>query len=96
MLENHYQCPHDDAEWHDEWHHQCNDRCPECGCEIEPYLSFDLTDQDIEQRQDRYLRIVRWAQRRYTNGGYLVISRGEAPSIYTRIEQAAFRRYMAL
>lgn len=44
---------------------------------------------------DRYLRIVHWARDRYTDSdGYLVKSVGRVPSVYTRIEAAAWNRYM--
>jgi len=39
---NHYRCPNDGTEWTDEWSCQCNDRCPTCNAEIEPYESEDL------------------------------------------------------
>lgn len=42
---NHYRCPCG-AEWHDCWDVQCNDRCPSCGLEIEPYASDDAEGQD--------------------------------------------------
>lgn len=45
---NHYQ--HCDTEWADEWSCACNDRCPSCDSEIEPYTSEDLTplpDDDL-------------------------------------------------
>jgi hypothetical protein len=29
--------------WTDEWSCACNDRCPECNAEIEPYASEDLS-----------------------------------------------------
>ena len=45
--------------------------------------------------RDRYLRLCRWAQRRYASGdGRLVISRGGVPSAYSRVEEAAARRYL--
>lgn len=43
---NHYR--HDDCpvrpgvEWDDSWSCMCNDRCPECGAEIEPYESEEV------------------------------------------------------
>jgi hypothetical protein len=46
---NHY-C-HDDCpvepgiEWDDEWDCMCNDRCPACNAEIEPYESEDITKE---------------------------------------------------
>lgn len=43
---------------------------------------------------DRYLRIVRWARLRYTRNGYLVISAGGKPSVYSRIEIAAWSRHV--
>lgn len=44
---------------------------------------------------DRYLRIVKWARKRYAGAdGLLTIAVGKQPSTYTRIEHAAFRRYV--
>lgn len=44
---------------------------------------------------DRYLRVVYWARARYTdNTGLLVISRGGNPSMFSRIEAAAWRKYI--
>ena len=43
----------------------------------------------------RYLAIADWAAKRYaTAEGYIVMSHGLVPSIYSRIELAAFRRYV--
>lgn len=41
---------HDDckAHWVDLWSCGCDDRCPTCGAEIEPYSSLDV--RDIEKR----------------------------------------------
>ncbi|NOV30743.1 hypothetical protein [Methylomonas sp. ZR1] len=36
---NHYRCPYCQTEWEDEWDCACNDRCPHCNKEIEPYES---------------------------------------------------------
>ena len=36
---NHYYCSACQQEWHDEWDCECNDRCPTCNTEIEPYQS---------------------------------------------------------
>ncbi|WP_313479181.1 hypothetical protein, partial [Stutzerimonas kunmingensis] len=33
---------HCGAEWQDAWSCQCNDECPVCGAEIEPYRSEDF------------------------------------------------------
>ena len=45
-------------------------------------------------RFDRYLAIVAWAKRRYTRDGWLTIKIGGKPTVYTRIEMAAARRYL--
>jgi hypothetical protein len=53
-LRNHYRCAHEDrpaqnyppAEWTEDWSCACNDRCPVCNAEIEPYQSDDLAAQD--------------------------------------------------
>lgn len=42
---NFYRCPDDNTEWDNEDDCTCNDRCPECGKEIEPYKSEDITDE---------------------------------------------------
>lgn len=39
---NFYRCPADGTTWADSWSATCNDRCPKCGREIEPYKSEDL------------------------------------------------------
>lgn len=45
---------------------------------------------------DRYLAIVGWARKRYTDSkGLLVLSKGSQLSVYSRIEQAAWRKYKA-
>jgi len=43
---------------------------------------------------DRYLRVVYWAQKRYTVGGLLVTYKGLVPAKYTRIERAAARKFL--
>lgn len=37
---NYYLCPCGE-EWEDKWDCQCNDHCPKCNKEIEPYISDD-------------------------------------------------------
>lgn len=39
---NHYRCPYDGTEWEDVWDCTCNDRCPTCDKEIEPYENEDF------------------------------------------------------
>jgi len=39
---NKYRCPDDGTEWEDEHSAACNDRCPTCNKEIEPYESEDI------------------------------------------------------
>lgn len=42
-------------EWVDRWDCCCNDRCPQCNKEVEPYISDDgsLTDEEIEAARQR-------------------------------------------
>jgi hypothetical protein len=42
MFRNYYRCPNDGAAWIAEWSCMCNDRCPICRAEIEPYDSEDI------------------------------------------------------
>jgi len=39
LWRNFYLCPDCDVEWEDVWDCQCNDRCPSCNKEIQPYKS---------------------------------------------------------
>lgn len=39
---------HCDVEWQNKWSCMCNDRCPVCGGEIEPYNSIDESDEDTD------------------------------------------------
>lgn len=48
----------------------------------------------MDQRVARYLDLVRWARARYTRRGVLMLSMDGRLSPYSRIERAAFRRYL--
>lgn len=39
LFNNFYHCPVCDEKWEDEWDSTCNDHCPGCDAEIEPYHS---------------------------------------------------------
>ena len=41
---NLYRCDDCEVEWEDVWDCTCNDKCPECHAEIEPYKSIDAED----------------------------------------------------
>jgi hypothetical protein len=41
-FQNFYTCPHDGEEWEDTWSSACNDKCPSCNAEIEPYKSVEV------------------------------------------------------
>lgn len=41
LWRNYYECPCG-CVWEDVWGCQCNDKCPECGKEIEPYESEEI------------------------------------------------------
>lgn len=49
---------------------------------------------DQPARAARYLDLIRWARARYSVGGVLLLSEGGVLSPYSRIERAAFRRYL--
>lgn len=48
---NYYRCPCG-AVWHDCWDAQCNDRCPSCRREIEPYASEDAEGEEDFSLED--------------------------------------------
>ena len=39
---NFYQCSDCGTKWTDEWDCACNDRCPKCSSETEPYDSVEI------------------------------------------------------
>lgn len=41
---NYYRCPDDGAVWAMAWSCMCDDRCPKCNHEIEPYKSETQAD----------------------------------------------------
>lgn len=45
---NQYRCPYCQTEWEDVWDCGCNDRCPDCNKEIEPYESALLEGESAE------------------------------------------------
>jgi len=45
---NHYRCPYCQTEWEDVWDCGCNDRCPNCNKEIEPYESSVIEGESAE------------------------------------------------
>jgi hypothetical protein len=45
---NQYRCPTCQTEWEDVWDCGCNDRCPDCNKEIEPYESALIEGESVE------------------------------------------------
>ncbi|MDX8125930.1 hypothetical protein QLH52_01425 [Methylomonas sp. OY6] len=45
---NQYRCPYCQTEWEDSWDCGCNDRCPDCNKEIEPYESTSIESESSE------------------------------------------------
>jgi len=45
---NQYRCPYCQTEWEDGWDCGCNDRCPDCNKEIEPYESALIEGESAE------------------------------------------------
>ncbi len=45
---NQYRCPYCQTEWEDVWDCGCNDRCPDCNKEIEPFASALLEGESAE------------------------------------------------
>lgn len=43
-FKNFYLCSECGTTWQDDWECACNDRCPECNTEIEPYKSETIND----------------------------------------------------
>ena len=44
---NFYKCPDDGTEWTMIWTCMCDDRCPKCNAEIEPYRSEDWPPESV-------------------------------------------------
>lgn len=55
-----------------------------------------LSDERI-QAMDVYLKITRWAKNRYSKNGEIILYHaGGRPSIYSRIEAAAWSKYICV
>ena len=52
-------------------------------------------DNTMADAVDKYLKVVEWARKRYTSHNLLVIRTGEQDSVYTKIENLAWDRYLA-
>ena len=48
----------------------------------------------MEQNLDRFIKICNWATKRYSENGYLIIQVGRKYTKYTRIERAAWKKYI--
>lgn len=48
---NFYHCPHCDIEWEDKWLCACNDSCPQCNREIEPYDSEEQGSEEFNSQR---------------------------------------------
>ncbi|HHV49175.1 MAG TPA: hypothetical protein GXX56_09500 [Rhodocyclaceae bacterium] len=59
---NYYRCPCGEA-WEDEWESACNDKCPRCNKEIEPYISDDgfVSSEAIDAARLEALRNQGWS-----------------------------------
>ena len=42
LYRNFYECSECGTKWTDKWDCMCNDRCPKCRCETEPYDSVEI------------------------------------------------------
>ncbi len=47
-----------------------------------------------DERVERYLKVVNWAERRYSRNGRLIVSVGGNPSRWGEIAEAAWRKYI--
>lgn len=45
-------------------------------------------------RADRYLAINAWLKKRYSENGWLTVSIGAVPTLYSRLDLAFFQRYV--
>ena len=46
IFRNYYRCAYDECTWIDVWDSECNDHCPTCDAEIEPYFSEELVPKN--------------------------------------------------
>lgn len=58
---NHYY--HCNTQWDDEWECQCNDECPVCGGEIEPYASTENDTGDLQIHNQRVYEMAEGDER---------------------------------
>lgn len=58
-------------------------------------IAESILDQRKKAKTDRYLAVIKRAQRLYTRNGVLPLYRGGLATPYTRLEQKAWDKYMA-
>lgn len=47
-----YRCDECNIEWTDDWSCCCNDKCPQCDGEFEPYECKDISKETPEDEKD--------------------------------------------
>jgi hypothetical protein len=55
---------------------------------------YSLSKEIHMNAEYKYLQCVKRLQKRYTVGGYIVLSHGGTPSPYTKLEKAAAVKYL--
>jgi hypothetical protein len=56
---NYYKCSKCGERWEDQWDCACNDRCPACRTETEPYESVDITPTDEQSLKQLGIDLIR-------------------------------------
>lgn len=49
---------------------------------------------EIDERVDLYLRTVRYMEKRFAKGGYIIMYSKGKPSIFKQLEEMAFQKYL--
>ena len=65
IYRNFYRCPCG-CEWADEWDCMCNDRCPDCDAECEPFDSEEVAPYRTELTPDGEQTVIPGCERNFS------------------------------
>jgi hypothetical protein len=102
QFENHYLCSECGATWIDIWYAMCDDKCPDCGAEITPSRSIEITEEVDRLPDQKHINLLTTEENNMNNGkveicGKMVVTDEETAElirqakIYIHTKQIAAR-----
>lgn len=93
---NKYHCGPCEVRWDDRWDCACNDRCPKCDAETEPYTSISLPDMPMPDPKKFKILIgsrILFGVRESTGRKYYLLTREELAQLEREIRIAKLKAW---